>query len=123
MSLENIIHHSKCKYKEAGPLDNNFMTLELHEEFAKRMEEEHKRQNHRITDLEELSKQNNQLLISVNKLASSMENMQKELTKQGGRLEILESRDGNKWRQLVSHGLTVLVTVLVTYALRQIGIV
>ena len=99
--------------------------IERHEfdQYSQRMESEHERQNHRIADLEALSKQNNQLLISVNKLASSMETMQKELTKQGGRLEVLESRDGNKWRQLVSHGLTVLVTVLVTYALRQIGIV
>lgn len=99
--------------------------IDRHEfdQYSQRMEDEHARQNHRIADLEALSKQNNQLLISVNKLASSMETMQKELTKQGGRLEVLESRDGNKWRQLVSHGLTVLVTVLVTYALRQIGIV
>ena len=125
---------------------DNYITVELHNEFAKRMEDEHARQNHRIADLEKFSEQNNQLLVTINKLATSMENMQKELqnnqllisvnilassmetmqkelTKQGGRLEVLESRDGNKWRQLVSHGLTVLVTVLVTYALRQIGIV
>lgn len=99
------------------------MTLELHEEFAKRMEEEHKRQNHRITKLEELSKQNNQLLISVNKLASSMENMQKELTKQGGRLEILESRDGEKWRNTISDILKVLIGAVITFLLTQIGIV
>lgn len=102
---------------------DNYITVELHNEFAKRMEDEHARQNHRIADLEKISEQNNQLLVTINKLATSMENMQKELQKQGGRLEVLESRDGNKWRQLVSHGLTVLVTVLVTYALRQIGIV
>lgn len=99
------------------------MTLELHEEFAKRMEEEHKRQNHRITDLEELSKQNNQLLISVNKLASSMETMQKELTKQGGRLEILESRDGEKWRNTIADILKVLIGAVITFLLAQIGIV
>ena len=102
---------------------DNYITVELHNEFAKRMEDEHARQNHRIADLEKFSEQNNQLLVTINKLATSMENMQKELQKQGGRLEVLESRDGNKSRQLVSHGLTVLVTVLVTYALRQIGIV
>ena len=99
--------------------------IDRHEfdQYSQRMEDEHARQNHRIADLEKFSEQNNQLLVTINKLATSMENMQKELTKQGGRLEVLESRDGNKWRQLVSHGLTVLVTVLVTYALRQIGIV
>lgn len=101
---------------------DNYVTMEFHEEFAKRMEDEHKRQNHRITDLEEISKQNNQLLISVNKLASSMENMQREMNNLGGRMETIENRDGEKWRKLISHGLTVIVTILVTYALGQIGI-
>lgn len=101
---------------------DNYIERHEFEQYSQRMEDEHSRQNHRIADLEELSKQNNQLLISVNKLASSMETMQKELTNLGGRMKVMENRDGEKWRTVISHGLTVIVTVLVTYALRQIGI-
>lgn len=101
---------------------DNYITVELHDEFVKRMEDEHNRQNHRITNLEKFSEQNNQLLISINNLATSMENMQKELAKQGGRLEILESRDGEKWRKVVSHGIAVAVGIIITFLFKQIGI-
>lgn len=99
--------------------------IERHEfdQYSQRMEAEHERQNHRIADLEALSKQNNQLLISVNKLASSMETMQKELTKQGGRLEVLEARDGEKWRNTIADSIKVLIGALITFLLSQVGIV
>ena len=99
--------------------------LDRHEfdQYSQRMEDEHARQNHRITELEKISAQNNQLLLSVNKLATSMEYMQKELTKQGGRLEILESRDGEKWRNTISDIIKVLIGAVVTFLLTQIGIV
>ena len=98
-----------------------FLTIKEHKEFAKRMEDEHSRQNHRIGDLEEATRENKQLLISVEKLAISTENIQKELTEQGKRLDVMEARDGELWRKVVSHGITVAVTLLVTYIFRQLG--
>lgn len=98
-----------------------FLARKEHEEFAKRMQDEHARQNHRISDLEEATRENRQLLISVEKLAISTENIQKELTEQGKRLDVMEARDGEMWRKVVSHGITVAVTLLVTYIFRQLG--
>ena len=54
------------------------ITRAEHNEFAKRMEEEHHRQNRRIGELEKACEENNKLLVSVERLALSMENMQKE---------------------------------------------
>lgn len=99
-----------------------FLTIKEHKEFAKRMEDEHTRQNHRISDLEEATRENKQLLISVEKLAISTENIQKELTEQGKRLDVMEARDGEMWRKVVSHGITVLIGIFVGYILKQIGI-
>ena len=39
------------------------------------------------------------LATSVEKLAISMQSMLKEQEKQGKRLEVLEGRDGEKWRR------------------------
>ena len=94
-----------------------------HTEFAKRMEEEHKRQNRRITDIEKTIEQNNKLLISVEKLALNMENMQKEQKEQGERLEKLEGRDGEMWRKVRGHIITAAISILVGYIFAQIGII
>lgn len=108
---------------------DNYITRQEHNEYARRMEDEHKRQNHRISELEKAIEQNHQLLISVEKLAVNMETMQKEQQKQGERLEAqgdeieeLKNRDGEKWRKVTSHLLTTALGILVGYILKQIGI-
>jgi hypothetical protein len=99
-----------------------FLRVELHEEYAKRMDEEHKRQNQRISILEKAVEQNNKLLISVEKLALSIENMQKELEEQGEKLEDLENRDGQKWRDVSKYVLTTIVGLILGYLAKQIGL-
>ena len=121
VSLKDIIQHYRDYNKEDVPLD--YIDRHEFDQYSQRMEDEHARQNHRITELEKISAQNNQLLLSVNKLATSMENMQKELTKQGGRLEVLESRDGEKWRNTIADIIKVLIGAVITFLLTQIGIV
>lgn len=103
------------------PLD--YIDRHEFEQYSQRMEDEHVRQNHRITDVEKALEQNNKLLVSVEKLALSMENMQKELANQGSRLEELESRDGEKWRSTVSDIIKILIGACITFVLSQIGIV
>lgn len=92
-----------------------------HDEYAKRMDEEHKRQNHRIAELEEATKQYGTLLLSIEKLAISMQNMQVEQKAQGERLEKLESRDGEMWRKVTGYVITALIGVVIGYIFKQIG--
>ena len=94
---------------------------EEHEEFARRMEDEHKRIGHRLTDLEETVRQIGQLTASVEKLAVSVESMAKTQTRQGERLEELEGRDGEKWRATASYVLTVILGIIIGYIFKQIG--
>lgn len=102
---------------------DQYLTISEHKEYAKRMDDEHHRQNHRITELEKQTAQNNKLLVSVEKLALSMENMQKEQKEQGDRLEALESRDGEMWRKVVSYVITAVIGAVIGFIFKHIGIV
>lgn len=76
-----------------------------HEEFRKRMEEEHHRQNKRIELLEESVRQIGSIAMSVEKLAANMESMLKEQERQGERLGALEREPGNTWQRVKSKAL------------------
>ncbi len=89
------------------------ITRAEHEEFRRRIEEENKRQDRRIELLEENVKQNGVLSASVERLATNMENMLKELEKQGKRIEVLEGRDGEMWRKVVGYVATSVVGVII----------
>lgn len=98
------------------------VTRAEYEEHNKRMEDEHTRQNHRISALEKAVEQNNKLLVSVEKLAISMENMQKELSENGERLEVLENRDGELWRKATGYILTSIISIVVGFIFSKLGI-
>lgn len=76
-----------------------YITREEHEEFAKRMEEEHARQNRRISEVEKVAIQLNTMSLSIEKLAMNMEFMAKEQQAQGKRLEKLESVPQKNWEK------------------------
>jgi predicted GIY-YIG superfamily endonuclease len=94
----------------------NYVLLEVHNEFAKRMEEEDERQNHRITDLEEHFKIVTNLVVSTEKLALSMESMAKELARQGAKLNDLEMKPAKRWDLLIT-------TIITGIAGAMIGVV
>lgn len=102
-------------------MDGNFVTRGEYNEHNLRMEDEHKRQNNRISTLEKAFEQNNRLIVSVEKLALSMETMQKEQKDQGEKIEALESRDGDMWRAIVKQAVMLLLGGVIGYFLTQIG--
>lgn len=92
-----------------------------HEEFAKRMEDEHKRINHRVADLEGEVRQIGELTASVEKLAQSVQQMAKSQGRQEERLEELEGRDGEMWRKVTGYVVTTVAGIVVGYIFTQIG--
>ena len=68
------------------------------------------------------SRQIGTLTASVEKLAYSIEGMVKEQERQGKRLEALESRDGEMWRKVTGHLITVVIGIVVGYIFTQVGI-
>ena len=97
------------------------ITRAEHEEFRRRIEEENTRQDKRIEILEENAKRIECLNSSIEKLALNMENMLKEQLKQGKRLEVLEARDGEMWRKVVSYAITAIVGIVIGFLFKQFG--
>ena len=102
-------------------MEQEYISRREHNEFCKKIEEENHRQNRRLELLEESFEQQKELTVSVQKLALSMESMLKEQEKQGKRLETLEGRDGEKWRNVTGYIITFIVGLVVSYIFSQIG--
>ena len=79
-----------------------------HEEFAKRIDAQEKRQDKRLEMLENTVREIGALTLSVQRLAQSLESMVEEQERQGRRLQALEDRDGEKWRKLMGYILSLI---------------
>ena len=99
-----------------------FVTRAEYNEHNRRMDDEHGRLNERVYKVEQVLGENNKLLISVERLASSMEIMQKEQKEQGERILKIENRDGEKWRTVSMYAITAVLGIFIGFALKQIGI-
>lgn len=97
------------------------ITRAEYEEYQRRMDDEDHRQNRRIEQLEENTKQINALTVSIEKLAQSVESMVKEQEAQGKRLVSLESRDGAMWRKVVGYVVTAVIGIVLGFVFTQIG--
>lgn len=99
-----------------------YITRTEHNEFAKRVDEENRRQNDRLDSHDNTLRQILSISNSVEKLAIHMEHMSEEQKSQGERLKVLEDRDGEKWRSVVSHIIVAVVTAVVAFILGKIGL-
>ena len=102
-------------------MDNAYVSRLEYDEHSKRMEDEHRRMNHRLSDLEKGTEENHKLLVSVEKMALNMEIMQKEQISQGKRLEVLEGRDGKKWRKVVEYVGVTILGILIGFLGKHLG--
>ena len=89
-------------------MDQDYITRREHEEFARRMDSENERikdengrQNKRIAIVEESVKEFNKLALQIERIAGSIQQMTEEISKQGQRLEGIESKPGKRWETLV----------------------
>ena len=101
----------------------HFVTRREHVEFERRLDEHNKRQDARLAQIETSVSSMNDLVINVGKLATSVEHMAKEQKSQGDRLDKMESRDGEMWRNVVGYTVTAIIGVIVGMASSNITIV
>lgn len=109
-------------------MGDEFVTRHEHEAFSKlmasenqRLADENKRQNQRLEILEQTVSQISKLAANTERLATSMENMLKVQEQQGKRLEILEARDGEKWRKVAGYIATAIAGIIIGFIFKQIG--
>jgi len=98
------------------------ITRAEHLEFAKRLEDEHRRINKRMELLEEQTRQITDIAISVRELAVSVKQMAEEQKAQCTKLEKLEDRDGEQWRRVIGYVITVVVGIVIGFVFKQFGI-
>lgn len=89
-------------------MEQEYLTRREHEEFARRMEsenarikDENDRQNKRIGVVEESMKEFNRLALQIERIAISIQQMTEEISKQGTRLESIESKPAKRWDALI----------------------
>lgn len=103
-------------------MENGYLLVSVHNEYAKRMEDEHKRQNKRLTDLETKVEDISDLTTSVASLAKSVEQMAKAQEKQAKRLEALEQKPAKKWESFVDKVVWAIAAALIAFVLTHLGL-
>ena len=78
----------------------DYITRVEYEEFSRRMDDEHSRQNHRISEIEENFRQIHALTLSIEKMAMNVENMEKAIKRQWEHIEKLEETPKSNWNKL-----------------------
>lgn len=101
---------------------DEFISRDVFDERMKSLDAENDRQNHRITKIEDTINTLNELTISVREIAVSLTNMQRELERQGRRLDTIEAEPADKWKGLTKTVITGIVSALVAYFLAKGGI-
>jgi septal ring factor EnvC (AmiA/AmiB activator) len=113
--------------------NNEYLPIAVHDEFVKRVEDhmddfekrtdaEHKRQNKRIEVIEDHVEEIAKLATSVERLAVSVDHMVQELKDQGERLKALEDRDGDKWRTVGMYIGTSIIGLIIGYLASKFGL-
>ena len=122
MKISHIMFYGRGNREaKAGECTMDGISREEHNEFAKRMDESLKRTNARVRDLEKVTEQISNLTSSVKQLATSVESMAQSQSQQSAKLEELENRDGEMWRQAVGYVVTCIIGIVVGFVFKQIG--
>lgn len=77
---------------------DQYISRPEHEEYARRMDAEHVRQNKRISHLEENVEALQKLAMSVERLADNMQRMLEEQERQGKEIDELKEEPAKKWK-------------------------
>lgn len=103
-------------------MDAEFVTRYELDERIKRIDDENVRQNRRIDKLETMAEQLSKVASSIEAMVVSMQGMQKELEKQGKRLEDIEKKPAENWDKLVYSIVALVATAAVTWLVAKGGL-
>lgn len=99
-----------------------YVPWDVHNEFARRIDEQEHRQDARIKALEENVREISRLAVSVEKMAVSMENMTTEQKRQGERLDEIEKKPAKKWDNLVWEAVKYVIAFALGAILIRLGV-
>ena len=97
----------------------DYVSKAVHDEFAKRIEEENTRQNHRLSNLESAINQLSELITSVKILAVNVENIANEISEQGNRLKEIEGKPAKRWETVIGCIITAIITAAISFLINK----
>lgn len=103
--------------------ENCYVLKQEHVEFERRLDEHNRWQDARLKQIEHSVSSMTDLVVNVGKLATSVEHMAVEQKSQGERLDKIESRDGDMWRNVVCYTITAIIGIIIGMASSAITIV
>ena len=95
--------------------------MDAFEETIVRIDERSRRNEGRIKALEENQQALEKLVVSVELIAQSQKRIEDDVGELKVKVDVVEGRDGGKWRELVKQVVGLVVAALVGFALAQIG--
>lgn len=98
--------------------EQNYVTQNEFNLATKRIDDENQRQNERLNNLETSYAIVNQLSIHMERLATNMESMAKELARQGTKLNDLEMKPSKRWDLVATSIITGLAGAFVGLLLK-----
>lgn len=91
--------------------EEQYLLKSVHDEFAKRIDEENDRQNARLSALERGLVEINKITVQIERLTASIETITNEIKKQGVRLDAIEEKPAKRWETIVSALITGLIGI------------
>lgn len=101
---------------------NEFVSRAEYDERQKRIDDENRRQNHRIDKLETITDQIADMAASIKAMVVTMQSMQKEQEEQGKRLSDIEKKPADNWDRLVYSIIAMIAGAAVTWIIAKGGI-
>ncbi len=81
-------------------MNNDYISRREHEEYVKRMEDEHKRLNKRMEKCEQISEQMQDMNANISELATHMKHLLDEQIEQRKRLDRIEDEPKDAWNSI-----------------------
>lgn len=104
-----------------------FVSIAEHNEFRERMDGENKRLSKRLDAMEDMINkitidQLSKVNVAIERMLIQIDTMMKVQNEHDNRIGVLEARDGEKWRTVVSYLITAGCSVAATLFLTHIGL-
>lgn len=100
---------------------NNPTCCPMHDEFVKRMEAEHDRINERLGYLEAQTQRMTDIALSVKEISLSVKQVADTQAIHSKKLDIIDSRDAEKWHQVVMYAITAVIGVVIGIIANKLG--
>lgn len=101
---------------------DEYITRAEYDERQKRIDDENRRQNHRIDKLEKIADQLTDMAASIKAMVVTMQSMQKEQERQGERLDDIERKPADNWDKLVYSIVAMIASAALTWIIAKGGI-